>query len=63
LSIFQLPVVKLLAVLAYYANTGKETLSLFIDSSIEKVLLLTNPGYQSILDFTNIPSSGKRTVA
>jgi len=30
--------------LAYYANTGKKTLSIFIDSSIEKVLLQTNPG-------------------
>jgi len=44
LSIFQLPVVKLLEMLAYYANTGKKTLSIFIDSSIEKVLLQTNPG-------------------
>jgi len=44
LFIFQLPVVKLLEVLAYYASTGKETLSLFIDSNIDKVLLQTNPG-------------------
>jgi len=29
LSIFQLPTVKLLEVLAHYANTGKETLSSF----------------------------------
>ena len=47
LSIFQLPVVKLLAVLAYYVHTGKEMLSPFIDSSIDKVLLLTNPGCTS----------------
>jgi len=29
LSIFQLPAIKLLEVLAQYANTGKETLSPF----------------------------------
>jgi len=45
LSIFQLPVVKLLA---HYTNTGKETLSPFIDSSIDKVLLRTNPGCTSL---------------
>jgi len=28
--------------LAHYANTGKETLSPFIDSSIDNVLLQTN---------------------
>jgi len=39
LPIFQLPAVKLLEVLAHYANTGKETLSPFIDSSIDNVLL------------------------
>ena len=43
LSIFQLPEVKLLKVLAHYANTGKETLSPFIDSSIDNALLQTNP--------------------
>jgi len=43
----QLPVVKLLEVLAYYANTGKETLSPFIDSSIDKVLLQISPGCTS----------------
>jgi len=42
-----LPAVKLLEVLAHYANTGKETLSLFIDGSINNVLLLTNPGSTS----------------
>ena len=47
LSIFQLPVVKLLEVLAHYANTGKETLSPFIDSSIDKVLFQTNAGSTS----------------
>jgi len=47
LSIFQLPVVKLLEVFAQYANTGKETLSPFIDSSIDNVLLQTNPGSTS----------------
>jgi len=47
LSIFQLPLVKLLEVLAHYANTCKETLSSFIDSSIDKVLLQTNPGCTS----------------
>jgi len=39
LSICQLPVVKLLEVLAHYASTGKETFSPFIDSSIDNVLL------------------------
>jgi len=47
LSIFQLPVVKLLELLARYANTDKETLSPFTDSNIDKVLLQTNPGYTS----------------
>jgi len=42
LSIFQLP-----EVLAHYANAGKETLSPFIDSSINNVLLQTNPGTTS----------------
>jgi len=42
-----MPVVKLLEVLAHYANTGKKTLSLFIDISIHKVLLQTNPCYTS----------------
>jgi len=37
----------LLEVLAHYANTGKETLSPFIDSSIDKVLFQTNPGRTS----------------
>jgi len=35
LFIFQLPLVKLLEVLAHYVNTGKETLSSFIHSSID----------------------------
>jgi len=47
LSIFQLPAVKLLEVLAHYTNTGKETLSPFIDSSIDNVLLQTNLGSTS----------------
>jgi len=47
LFIFQLPAVKLLEVLAHYVNTGKETLSPFIDSSIDKVLLQTNPNCTS----------------
>jgi len=47
LSIFQLPVLKLLKLLAHYANTEKETLSPFIDSSIDNVLLQTNPGCTS----------------
>jgi len=37
----------MLETLAYYANTGKETLSPFIDSSIDNVPLQTNPGYTS----------------
>jgi len=44
---FQLPVVKLLEVLAHYENTVKETHFPFIDSSIDKVLLQTNPGCTS----------------
>jgi len=47
LSIFQLPAVKLLEVFAHYANSGKETLSPFVDSSIDKVLLHTNAGCTS----------------
>jgi len=47
LFIFQLFSVKLLEVLAYYTNTGKETLSPFIDSSIDNVLLQTKPGCTS----------------
>ena len=47
MSIFQLLVVKLLEVLAHYVNTDKETLSPFIDSSIDNVLLQTNPGCTS----------------
>jgi len=42
-----MPAVKLLEVLAYCANTGKETLSPFIDSSIDNVLLQTNLGSTS----------------
>jgi len=37
----------LLEVVAHYANTGKVTLSPFIDSSIDKILLQTNPGRTS----------------
>jgi len=33
--------------LAHYANTGKDTLSPFIDSSIDNVLLQTNPSCTS----------------
>jgi len=44
---FQLPAVKLLEVLAHYANAGKEMLSPFIDSGIHNVLLQTNPGFAS----------------
>jgi len=33
--------------LTHYANTGKEMLSPLIDSSIDKVLLHTNPGCTS----------------
>jgi len=47
LSIFQLPAVKLLELLVHYANTGKETLSPFIDSSVDNVLLQFNPGCTS----------------
>jgi len=47
LYIFQLTAVKLLEVVAHYANTGKETLSPFIDSSYDKILLQTNLGCTS----------------
>jgi len=46
--------VKLLEVFAHYANTGKETLSPPIDSSIDKVLLQTNAGCTSHFDSSNI---------
>jgi len=56
MSIFQLFAVKLFEVVAHYANTCKETLSPFTDSSIDKVLLQINYLlYQPLLDFTNIP--------
>jgi len=42
-----MPAVKLLDVSAHYANKDKETLSSFIDSSIDKVLPQTNPGCTS----------------
>ena len=44
---FQLPTVKLFEVLAHYANTGKERLLHLLDSSIDNVLLRTNPGCTS----------------
>jgi len=44
---FQLPAIKLLEVLAHYANTNKETLSPLIDSSIDNVLLQINPASNS----------------
>ena len=47
LSISQLRAVKLLKVLAHHANTSKEMLSSFIDSSIDNVLLQTNRGCTS----------------
>jgi len=45
--VFQLLTVKLIEMSAHYANTGTEMLSPVIDSSIDNVLLQTNP------DFTN----------
>jgi len=42
-----LTLVKLLEVVAHYANTGKVTLSPFTDSSIDKIVLQTNPGRTS----------------
>jgi len=47
LFIFQLPGVKLVEVLAQYVNTRKEMLFPFIGSSIDNVLLQTNPGCTS----------------
>jgi len=47
LFIFQLPAAKLLEAFAHYANTGKEMLSPFVDSSIDKVLLHSNAGCTS----------------
>jgi len=44
---FSCPFSKILEVLAHYENTGKEMLSLFIDSSIDNVLLQTNTGSTS----------------
>jgi len=41
---FSTACIKLLEVLAHYANTGKETLSPFIDSNIVNDQLQTNPG-------------------
>jgi len=42
-----MPAVKLFKMLGHYANTGEETLSPFIDGSIDNVLLQTNPGCTS----------------
>jgi len=50
--VFQLPTPKLLKIWAHCANTDMETLSAFIDSSIDKVLLQTNPDFTS--DFLNL---------
>jgi len=49
-------VIKLFEVLAHYANTGGETFSPFIVSSIDNVLRQKKSRlYQLLLDFTNIP--------
>jgi len=41
---------------AHYANTGTETLSPFVDSSVDNVLLQTQAYFnQFLLEFTNIP--------
>jgi len=45
--VFQLPAVKLIEMLAHCANTRMETISAFIDSSIDNVLLQTNPDFTS----------------
>jgi len=45
--VFQLITTKLLEISAYCANTGMETLSAFIDSSIDNVLRQTNPNFTS----------------
>jgi len=42
-------------VLAHKHQLSSETLSLFIDSSVDNVLLQTNPVRQSLLEFINIP--------
>jgi len=44
---FQLPAIKLIEMLAYYANTVVEMISPFIDSSIDSVMLQTNPDFTS----------------
>jgi len=44
---YQLPTVKLLEMLAHYANAGKEMISPFMDISIDNVLLQTNPSCTS----------------
>jgi len=45
--VFQLPAVKLIEMLVYCANTGTETISPFIDSSIDNVMPQTNSDYTS----------------
>ena len=47
LHFWHLGAVKLLEVLAHYANAGKEMLSPFIDNSVDNVLLQSNPGCNS----------------
>jgi len=41
---FQLLAIKFIEVLVHYVTVGKEMLCLFTDSSIDNVLLQTNPG-------------------
>jgi len=45
--VMQLSILTVCSKIAWSANTGKETLSPFTDSSIDKVLLQTNPGCTS----------------
>jgi len=45
--VFQRPVIKLIEMLANCAITNMETISTFIDSSINNVMLQTNPDFTS----------------
>ena len=57
---FQLLTAKLLEIWAHCANTDMEMLSAFIDSSVDNVLLQTNPDFTS--QFLNLNISERYLI-
>ena len=45
--LFSTAAVKMFELLVHYANTGTETLSPFVDSSVDNILFPTNPDFTS----------------